>query len=124
MTAPHDDEIAELQRVNAGLRQQLDEQRAERDATLAREAALAEVLEIINRSPSDPAPVFEAILEKAHRLCGAAIGNLVIYQGESFRTLASHGFPEHIATFFRERRPPSSHVQPLFRGERFSTSPI
>jgi two-component system NtrC family sensor kinase len=119
MTVPRDDETAELQRANAELRQQLDEQRTERDAALARQAALAEVLDLINRSPGDPGPVFDAILEKAHSLCGAAIGNLIIYQGESFRTLASHGFPEHIAAFFRERRPPSSYVQPLFRGERF-----
>jgi len=120
MTAPLDDEIAEIQRVNTALRQQLDEQSAERDAALAREAALAEVLDIINRSPGDPAPVFEAILDKAHKLCGAAVGNLVIYEGGSFHALASHGFPEHVAAIFREPFPAGIYQQRLLRGERFT----
>jgi GAF domain-containing protein len=58
------------------------------------QAAAAEILQVINTAAGDIAPVLQAILEKAHTLCGATRGTLFLFDGEIFRTAASHGYPK------------------------------
>ena len=87
MTATLDDEVAKLRRANAELQQRLDE-------AVQRETATAEVLQVINSSPGDLVPVFDTILEKAHMLCGAALGGLAIFDGEKFQPVAVRAEPD------------------------------
>jgi len=97
-----DDALSDLRQTVAALERKLEERTAERDEALAREAALAEVLAVINSSPGDLEPVFQAIVEKAHTLCGAVCGSLQLWDGEKFRGIAMRGFSEPMVEVLRE----------------------
>ncbi|MDP9321616.1 MAG: GAF domain-containing protein [Chloroflexota bacterium] len=58
---------------------------------LERQTALAEILRVIARSPTDVQPVLEAIAESAARFCAAEDVSVGLLEGEVWRIRAHHG---------------------------------
>jgi adenylate cyclase len=80
---------------------------------LEQQTATAEVLQVINASPGDLGPVFDAMLEKALHLCEAAFGNLRGFDGATFPVLAERGLTTHRAV----RPDPGSAMERIMRGD-------
>jgi len=119
MGATPDSALADPQQLIADLQRQLAERTAERDVAMAQQTAATEVLQVINASPGDLAPVFEAILEKAHHLCAGDFGGLLVYDGEHFRAAALHNVPPAFAELARRlfRPGPKNRLTDLLKGE-------
>ena len=88
---------------------------------LEQQTATAEVLQVINSSPGDLQPVWDAMLEKATRLCDAKFGVMTVYDGVKFQTTAWHGVPPALAELFTLAPPdfgPHTAGALMLRGEK------
>src|SRR5215467_1167949 len=121
MSATPDSTLADPERLIADLQRQLAECKAERDAGLQRETATAQVLQVVNSYPGDLVPVFDAILEKALRLCGAAYGHVFRVEGDLNRAVAARGDPEFVEWLLKQgpvRPTPGGILHRMMQGER------
>ena len=68
---------------------------------LEQQTATSEVLKVISSSPGELEPVFNAMLENATRICEATFGNLFLYEGPIFRSVAVHSKGGHADSWRR-----------------------
>ncbi len=101
---------------------ELERRNRELTSSLEQQTATTEVLGVINASPGDLAPVFDAILEKGIRLCEAGFGVLSLYKGDDVHhVVAMQAVPEQVANLLREPvlLGSATGMGRLVRGERF-----
>src|SRR5208283_1626280 len=87
---------------------------------LEQQTATAEVLQVINSSPGDLAPVFAAMVERAARLCEADEAALRTFDGELLHLVAVHGSESDVVARLRQLGPTRAFglYEPFARGER------
>jgi GAF domain-containing protein/DNA-binding response OmpR family regulator len=78
---------------NTRLLNELRQRTDDLSESLEQQTATSEVLQVISSSPGELEPVFQAIMEKATRICEAEFGNLLLYEGGAFRRAALYNAP-------------------------------
>ena len=82
---------------NARLLNQLRQRTDDLSEALEQQTATSEVLQVISASPGDLQPVFAAMLDKAARICDANFGNIMSWDGDALRLVATHNTPPAFA---------------------------
>ena len=105
--------IADLQKQVGTLTRELKEANE-------RQIATAEVLQVINSSPGNLAPVFDAMLENATLLCEASHCNVYRFDGKQLHAVAVRGDP-WFTKWLQEHSPispiPGSAADRIAQGE-------
>jgi signal transduction histidine kinase/DNA-binding GntR family transcriptional regulator len=94
-----------LARGYAGLERKVEEGTAQLKEALEKQTATAEILRVISSSPTDVAPVFDAILKSAVRLTDAQIAAVFRYDGKLVHMAATHNWTTEALEYFRSIYP-------------------
>jgi signal transduction histidine kinase len=101
---------AQLRESYSNLEQKVEERTRELSEALEQQTATSEILRVISGSPNDLAPVFDALLESASRLCDASLGILFLYDGGVFNVVAQRGATHAFAEAMQKPRRPGPHT--------------
>jgi two-component system, NtrC family, sensor kinase len=105
---------------NARLLNELRQRTTDLTEALGQQTATTELLQVVNASPGDLVAVFDAMLEKALKLCEAAFGGLYTFDGQRMHPTTTRGVPEVFAEFHSKplEPVPGTASYALVRGER------
>jgi signal transduction histidine kinase len=83
---------AQLRESYAGLERKVEQRTAEVTEALDYQTAISDVLRVISESPTDVAPVFEAILDSASRLFDGPLSAVFRYDGKLVHMVATRNW--------------------------------
>jgi GAF domain-containing protein len=86
---------------NARLLNELRQRTDDLGEALEQQTAISDVLQVISSSPADLNPVFEAILDRAVRICKTHFGVLLLFEGGRMRVVAMKNAPPGFAEMRR-----------------------
>jgi two-component system NtrC family sensor kinase len=107
--------------ANGHTAEEFDQLRRERDEVLEQLTATSEVLKIVSSSPHDLSQVFDAMLERATRLCEATHGHVWRFDGGLLHAVAVRGDPQLVEWLWRHNPVapiPGSAADRVVRGAR------
>jgi GAF domain-containing protein len=90
---------------NVRLFKELEARNRDLTESLEQQTATSEILNVISRSPTDPAPVFDVIIRNAVRLCGGLFGCVFRFDGERLHLVAHHNFTPEAQSLYERVYP-------------------
>src|SRR5262245_37153425 len=100
---------------NARLLNELHQRTDDLTESLEQQTATSEVLQVISASPGELAPVFDAMLENAVRICSAKFGSLILIEADTYRRVAVHNAPLAFAHAHAENPVQALSASPTLR---------
>ena len=77
---------------NVRLFTELEARNRDLSEALEQQTATSAILRVISESPTDTQPVFDAIADRAWRLCGASVAGVLMFDGELLHIVAMANF--------------------------------